>query len=230
MEKVDLRKQSVIDNCHRYKGTIIEQLDRKVRKDSSTQIKGIRKNKSGSYTATICLQGRRIIIGTYDEREDAIASRKEYERIMYSKLKKQYEKENNIMRINKYNFGWEKVDLKAKRGLANSEEQYFYMTSHQLHLMNLPEGYRNFKFVVYMSKDKKDLMFHLYEKDSQEDFEEGNGREFIQITKGTSKKRFSTNAKNLKKILNDNGWVDNKKYEFIIEENNVIISCRKEGE
>jgi len=73
-------------------GTRLYALKQKVRVDSETQVKGVRK-KHGSYQAYITLRKTRINLGTFKNINDAIIARKIAERNYFNPVLEEFEKQ-----------------------------------------------------------------------------------------------------------------------------------------
>lgn len=226
MSRVDTSTSNIKDNINLFDGTCIEHLHRKVRKDSQTQEKGISYNKkTGRYKSGICVQGKQITIGTFDTLEDAKASRKEYERIFFGRIEKEFKQKKEKEQMTNFNEIFKKVDINA--GKCTSRDKGMKITKARILLRDLPEELQEKKFTVYMSNDKSQLAFHFMEKGSIEETIETKYSRKLNYNKHDSQNLRGFACAKLTKILIDNGWERNKIYDFTVDSSNIII---KRGE
>lgn len=78
-------------------GTNIKNLDMNIRHDNKSGVKGVSWNKKrNSWHAYISFKGKRIHLGWFREKRDAVEVRKEAERIYFEPIIEKYKQEENI--------------------------------------------------------------------------------------------------------------------------------------
>ncbi len=83
---------SIHEKLHNVDGTCIEWLGkRKTRRDNKTGVKGVFRLKNGHYRATIGFKGKRYVLGTFDDFEDAKAVREQAEALIHGGFVKAWE-------------------------------------------------------------------------------------------------------------------------------------------
>ena len=223
MSRVDTSIRNIKDNINLFNGTCIEHLHRRVRKDSETQVKGVRYEKrTGKYTSSICIQGKKIRIGTFNTLEDAEKSRKEYEKVFFGRIEKEFKQKKEKEQMTNFNEIFKKIDLNS--GKLCSREKGMKITKARILIRGIPEEFQEKKFTVYMSDDKSQLAFHFMEKGSVEEIIETKYSRKLNHNNHDSQELRGFACAKLTKILIDNGWERNKTYDFTVELSNLIIN------
>lgn len=202
MRELDISSQGgkIDEKMTHYKGTIIELIkEKKLSSRNKSGVTGVRKTKDGRWQAYIGFQGKLKIIGVYDEYEDAVESRKTYEKIYFEKTIKEYEEEKTMNFLKNF----KEVNMQTNNGSQRRclpSLGLVLKKNNMIRIRGLKEEYILKFFKVMISDDGKQLAMIFKET-------EDNGTRVLSKAKNDRILRFA--SVRLKEALKAAQWKEN---------------------